>query len=219
MVAAGLALSLIAVCVKPASAAEPRETPGYPERVQEHDPREVARLPRYCIYTQLFRDTVPGGSDAAEIERWKRVFGPTYLALHHYCWGLMKTNRAFFHTQKAEVRNFYLESAVGEFDYVLRHATPDFVLLPEILTKKGEHLIRLGKAPAGTTELLRAIEAKPDYWPPYVVLSDHYRNTGDLTTARELLERALSFSPDAKVLKTRLRELAQVKSKDKASHQ
>ena len=72
------------------------DIPGYPSDVTANDPREVAMLPKFCIHTRTFRDSVPGGNNPQEIKRLQAVLGPTYDALHHYCWGLMKTNRALF---------------------------------------------------------------------------------------------------------------------------
>lgn len=187
--------------------------PGYPNSVEAYDSREVAMLPGYCMYTQLFRKHVPGGNNPAEITRWSTLLGPTFSALHHYCWGLMKTNRALFLARSKQVRTFYLESSIREFDYVLQRAPNDFILLPEILNKKGENLIRLGNGPAGMMELERAIALKPDYWPPYAALSDYYKDSGDTAKARELLEKALSLEPDAKTLQRRLAALNSVKAK------
>jgi tetratricopeptide (TPR) repeat protein len=193
--------------------------PGYPDNVEyAFDPREVALLPHYCIYTKLFRDSVPGGKNKAEIARWYVVMGPTFDAMHHYCWGLMKTNRALLLARDKKTRTFYVRSSIDEFNYVLRHASRDFVLMPEILTKKGENLIMLGRGVEGVTELERAIAIKRDYWPPYADLSDYYKKTGDVAKARELLERGLSFAPDAKALAQRLAELDSAEGKKKSSH-
>jgi hypothetical protein len=181
--------------------------PGYPDEIEAYDVREVAMLPAYCKHTQLFRVRVPGGNNSAEIKRWSELLGPTFSAMHHYCWGLMKTNRAVILARTKQARTFYLSSAVKEFDYVLERAPADFVLLPEILTKKGENLIRLGRGALAIKELEHAIETKPDYWPPYVTLSNYYKKSGDVAKARELLQKALSFSPDNKSLKTQLAEL------------
>jgi hypothetical protein len=209
-----LAVGVILVGV-PAFAAG---APGYPDDVREYDAREVALLPPYCAHTQSFRDRLPGGRNPDEIKRWGSIMGEeTFNGMHHYCWGLMKTNRALFLARDQRFRRFYLEDAIGEFDYVIRIAPPDFVLLPEILTKKGENLIRLGQAPLAIPELQRAIELKPDYWPPYAAISDSYKGTGDLNKAREVLEKGLSASPDAKALQRRLAELDAVKNKPKTA--
>jgi tetratricopeptide (TPR) repeat protein len=205
---AGLLLSLTIPFGLPTCTAE---IPGYPASVQEYDAREVAMLPRYCIYTQQFRERVPGGNNPAEIERWYSVMGGTFHAMHHYCWGLMKTNRAIVLARNQEDRKFYLADAIGEYDYVIVRAPADFVLLPEFFTKKGENLLRLGKIPEGIANFHLAIDKKPDYWPPYAALSDHFKQTKDLTTARQWLEKGLSASPDAKALQQRLADLGGAK--------
>ena len=110
---------------------------------------------------------------------------------------------------------FYLNDSILEFEYVLRYTPENHVLLPEILTKKGENLIRLGRAALGIQDLRRAAEIKPDYWPPYAIMSDHYKANRDIDKAREVLEKGLEFSPDAKALKRRLSELDSVKTDGK----
>lgn len=201
------------------TAAYAQMIPGYSNKVEEYDAREVAMLPRYCHYTQGFRDRVPGGNNPDEIKRWYSVMGEIFNAMHHYCGGLMKTNRAILLARTQQARTFYLSESIGEFNYVIERAPSDFVLMPEILTKKGENLIRLGRAALGIREFERAIEVKPDYWPPYAQLSDYYRDAGDIKKARELLEKGLSLAPDTKALKLRLTELDAAKDKRKAAPQ
>lgn len=203
-----LALGVIPAVNVPAYA---QDIPGYPASVNAYDPREVAMLPRYCAYTQIFRDRVPGGNNPDEIQRWYSILGQTFNAMHHYCEGLMKTNRGVLLARDEQSRRFYLSDSIVEFDYVIDRAPADFVLLPEILTKKGENLIRLGRGPIGNLQLQRAIELKPDYWPAYAAMSDYYKKTGDVKNAREVLEKGLSASPDAKALKERLANLDAVK--------
>jgi tetratricopeptide (TPR) repeat protein len=153
--------------------------PGYPESIQSYDRREVALLPRYCIYTQVFRERVAGGNNPAS----------------------------------EQVRNFYLNDAIIEFDWVIERAPQDYFLMPEFLTKKGENLIRLGRASLGMLELNRAIRLKPDYEPAYAAMSDYYRDSGDVAKAREVLEKGLSQAPQARSLTKRLAELDTVKPK------
>ncbi|WP_280153974.1 tetratricopeptide repeat protein [Piscinibacter sp. XHJ-5] len=197
--------------------ASAQDVPGYPASIDAYDPREVAMLPPYCKYTQIFREKVPGGSDPEQGQRWKAVLGPTFEAMHHYCWGLMKTNRGVLLARNEAVRMAYLNYSIEEFDWVIQRAPEDFVLLPEVLSKKGENLIRLGRGPLGIFSLERAVQLKPDYWPPYAHMSDYYRKTGDTAKAREVLEQGLSFSPDAPALKRRLAELDTGKARAKTS--
>lgn len=200
-----IALALVAMVMPAVTSGQ--QIPGYPS-LDAYDPREVGMLPRYCQFTQRFRLTVPGGSNPAEIKRWQEYMGgDVFEHMHHYCWGLMKTNRAMLLARDGDVRMHYLSESIGEFDYVLKRIPPDFVLLPEILTKRGENLIRLGKAPIGVLDLERATEVKPDYWPAFAQLGDYYKSAGDRAKAREWLERGLRGSPGAAALTRRLAEL------------
>jgi hypothetical protein len=169
------------------------------------EPRDFPMLPAYCKDTLIFADVVPGGGK--DVEHWYAVMGPTFRHMHHYCYALVETNRATFFTRNRKDRAKYLYSSLNEMDYVIRRAPTSFILLPEILTKKGENLIRLGEVSRGTQELLRAIEVKPDYWPPYAYISDHYKEIGELAAAREWLVKGLSVSPNTKALLQRLAEL------------
>jgi tetratricopeptide (TPR) repeat protein len=172
------------------------------------DPKLLAMLPPYCKYTQDYRDNLPGGNDPAQIERWGSVLGAgNFHHLHHYCYGLVNTNRALYFSSTQRDRTFELSQSVREFDYVLARVTPDFVLLPEILTKRGENLLRLGNGPVGALDLNRAIELKPDHWPPYAALSDYYKALGDVASAREWAKKGLSAAPGIKALQRRLAEL------------
>jgi tetratricopeptide (TPR) repeat protein len=177
---------------------------GYPGSIQDYDPREVARLPRYCKSTALFRDHLH--TNSAEVAHWFEVLGPTFNALHHYCWAQMETNRAQMAKTK-QFHDFYLTSSIDNIDYVLARATPDFVLLPEILTRKGENLLALDKTGPGLEALEKAIRAKPDYWPPYAAISDRFKQSGDRQAARDWIEKGLAAAPNTPALLRRLQAL------------
>lgn len=199
-----LASGSLVLAILPAHAEE--EIPGYPP-LNEYDAREVAMLPKFCPYTTLFNEKVPGGNNLEERNRWRGVFGDTFQHLHHFCWGLMKTNRAVLLARNERARRFYLGDANHEFDYVIDRAPEDFVLLPEILARKGQNQIRLGAGPRAVITLERAAQLKPDYWPPYAYLSDYFAEAGDAAKAREYLERGIAAKPDSAPLLRRLEEL------------
>ena len=199
----------LAICglLAAATASHSQDIPGYPASVQAFDSREVAMLPAYCRYTIYFRDKVPGGSNATEMTRWRDYFGPTFGTLHHHCFGIMKTNRAVLLAREALTKQFYLTDSLLEFDYVLERAPADFVLLPELLTKKGANLVLLNRGPEAVVHFERAIEARPDYWPAYGELSDFFRAVREPEKAREVLERGLAAAPNTPALERRLSEL------------
>jgi tetratricopeptide (TPR) repeat protein len=179
----------------------------------QFDPKQLAMLPPYCKYTQLYRQNVPGGNDPQQIERWASVLGAeNFIHMHHYCLGLESANRALYFSSTKQDRDRELTTSVREFDYVIDRVTPEFALLPEILTRRGENLLRLGNAPQGVVDLNRAIELKPDHWPPYAALSDYFKALGDVASAREWAEKGLSAAPGTKALQRRLAELDKTKA-------
>lgn len=181
--------------------------PGYPENVLSYDPREVAMLPAFCRHTQGFRESVPGGNDPVQVQRWRGTLGGTFEHLHHYCWGLMKSNRGAILARDGTTRAAYLSDANREFQYVLERAGEDFVLLPEILTKRGDNLVKLRRGHLAVVDYERALLIKADYWPAYAGLADYFAAAGDKGKAREVLERGLAAAPDATALTRRLDDL------------
>ena len=171
---------------------------------QEHNPRDLALLPRFCFATYSFRHLAQPGEEA----HYKQLLGVGVMHLHHYCWGLQHTNRALLFDKTKTERMRSLHHSVREFDYTIRKVDSTFKLLPEILTKKGENLIRLEQGPAAVIVLERATELKADYWPAYVALSDYYRRSGNTQKAREWLDKGLASAPDSKALRSRSAELA-----------
>ncbi|HKA43512.1 MAG TPA: tetratricopeptide repeat protein [Burkholderiales bacterium] len=163
---------------------------------------EVSLLPAYCQSKMGYR---PG---PAEAERWRNAVGPeTWEHVHHYCQGLIHVNNATLTARKPEERQFLLRASVDEFNYMIKNAPANAVLMPEILTKKGETLIRMGRAAEAIQPLQHAIELKPDYWPPYAALSDYYKSVGNTAKAREWLDKALAIAPESKALRVRQAEL------------
>jgi len=179
-----------------------------------YDPKVIAMLPPYCKHTQLYNRSVPGGSDKTQIQHWESVMGAqNFLHMHHYCWGLTHTNWALYSSSTKQERDRELRQSVDEFDYVLRNVAPDFALLPEILTRRGENQLRLGNGPQGVLDLNRAIELKPDHWPPYAALSDYYKALGEPDSAREWAQKGLAAAPGTKALQRRLAELDKSKAR------
>lgn len=170
---------------------------------------ELSQLPPYCPYTQLFRNQLPGGPDNPQVKYWYERMGETFHAMHHYCWGLNAFSRAQHAGASAQVRHHLLTSSVDEYDYVIRYAPGNFVLLPEIRTKKGQSLARLGRNPQAASEFAQAIQLKPDYWPPYAYLSDLHVDLGDIANARRVLDAGLKKVPDAQALLRRRAALDQ----------
>jgi tetratricopeptide (TPR) repeat protein len=210
--------ALAAAVLAGAFSAHAQLIPGYSDDVRKYDPRDLALLPAYCAYTQEFRERLPEGNkvERDKVEQWSATLGPAFNALHHYCWGLMKVNRALLLARSEQVKRHYLNDALIEFDYVISHSPKDFVLLPEIFARRGDAHFRLGQRGLGLESVEQAVKLKPDYWPPYAFASDHFRATGDDLQARQWLERGLQHVQDQTALKLRLEALSATSATQKA---
>lgn len=189
--------------------------PAAPLHAQAFDDRDFSMAPPYCRFTNIGR--VEARDNPAELARWRAVLGYMYDHMHHYCAGRMLTNRALYMSRNSKERMRDLNYSLQEFNYVINRAKPDYVLLPEFHYYKGDNLLRMGRTAEGIPSLQKAIELKPDYWPPYASLSDHLKALGDVAKAREWLEKGLSASPDAKALQSRLAELGSAGGKGKTA--
>lgn len=178
-----------------------------PANAQAFSERYIAMLPDFCRYKLASMEGRAYGNPA-EAERYATLLGPMYTHIHHYCYGLMNTYQAKLSRRMTpQARGHTLGQSIVEFDYVISRAPADFILLPEILTKRGESLLALRRIQDAHSTLSRAIETKPDYWPAYAVLSDYYKASGELDKAREWLDKGLGASPSAKALEARRVEL------------
>jgi uncharacterized protein HemY len=105
-------------------------------------------------------------------------------------------------------RNHLLESAVGEFQYMLRGCEdPNAPFKPEILTNLGRAYVGLKKYSDAVRVFTEAIRRNPKYVAAYVELSGVFVLLNSTEDARKILEDGLKHSPGSKVLKARLDRL------------
>lgn len=174
---------------------------------------ERALLPAYCKYTQ-------GGyvghenpqQPSAEAKYWVGVFGGQGMTanlwrMHHYCYALIHIMRGqSFGMTPMEYKEAWT-GAIMEIDFAMMYLPQDFVLMPEMLLNRGRALMRLKKSDAALRSFQKAVELKPDYWPPYLEMADYYLGIQAKGKAIDILQDGLKHAPDAKALKLRLTEL------------
>ena len=170
---------------------------------------EVAALPQFCWATQDISGYGDQHSAHPDAWHWVSIMGSTFWDMHHYCGALIAIMRG----EKADpfTRRALYESAVHDIDYSInqgiKKAGMKFILLPEMFCKRAEVLLRLKRDPEATQSYLKAIEAKPEYWPAYAGLARYYQVRGNFDTAREFAEQGLEAVPDSKTLTLILAEL------------
>ncbi len=175
--------------------------------------QEKALLPPYCKHTQGgFVGHENPQRPSVGAMRWVSAFGGQGMTahlwrMHHYCYALihmMRGKRAGL--TKMEYKEAWT-GAIEEMDFTLQFLPPDFVLMPEMMLNRGRSLMRLKKADAAMENFAKSIEAKSDYWPPYLEMADYQVSVGAKAKAIETLQEGLRKAPDAKALRSRLREL------------
>jgi len=200
--------------------------PAYAEPPPNITAEEKMLLPPYCAHTMS--KLLGRGEDihqpSARARYWIEVLGgqgfnAVLWRMHHYCYALIHMARG----QRAGLSHMQYVSAwssvVMEINFTLQYAPPlesDFILMPEMMLYRGRALMRLKKPEQAIADFEKAIEAKADYWPPYLDIADHYASIGAKGKAISVLQQGLAITPDAKALKLRLKELGGVAPPPKA---
>lgn len=160
-------------------------------------PAEMAALPPYCA--ARFNE----GTEA--FKTWRSSMGSDFIHVHHYCAGLNFLNRA--RGMSSSKTRGVLGAAVGEFDYVLKHAAPEFPLRAEILMNRGIALSMLKRNGEAVGNLLKAIELDPRQPRAYMALTDLYATSNNRSKALETVTEGLRHNPDTRSLQRRYTEL------------
>lgn len=162
---------------------------------------EMALIPVYCKDTQGFGYGDATSNPSPRSGHWVSLMGKTFWAMHHYCAGLIKRNRAMKAGIRREERKHLLGSAIDEYEYVLNNnKDADFILLPEIYTRIGEASVLLSNPLAAEKAFAKARQIKVDYWPAYSHWAEYLIQTGKKAEAKQLVKSGLEQTPNAKVL-------------------
>lgn len=164
------------------------------------DAAELRTLPPYCTPRILENDKA--GWKAGEAR-----FGVSWNHLHHYCYALSHIGRYNKSFGDKKAQKFYLNGALGNFQYLFGHTTPDFWLRPEMHTQKGGILVSAKRGSEAVAEFMIAIQENKSYAPAYVALSNFYRDMGQKSKALSTVEEGLRYAPDNRSLASRYLEL------------
>ena len=164
------------------------------------EPSELALLPPYCI---PLANRSAGDPYHPALKKWERIIGKDYSHMHHYCAALVAMNRAERAIDKSK-RRIHLQRARSEFGYVEKHATPRFVLKPELLVNISIVQEQLGDITKSLLYAELAVEAKPGYLKAIRHLADLLVRQSARSRARTVLEEGLRIRPSAASLKRRI---------------
>ncbi|NOQ14487.1 MAG: tetratricopeptide repeat protein [Methyloprofundus sp.] len=160
---------------------------------------EMLRLPELC---QIRFEYGPRGK---EFSKWKKILGPEYIHIHHYCKGLVQLMR--LNKQKRHWKGD-LNSAKKNFNYVIsRVQNPKFVLLPDLYYRMAIIATEENNSPEAASFANKSIQAKKNYLNPYLLLADTYLKLGNREQAKQILLQAQKYHPNSKRLSSKLKQL------------
>jgi tetratricopeptide (TPR) repeat protein len=161
---------------------------------------ELLRLPPYC----QAKFNLPQGSAASNA--WRDQIGENYKDLHHYCAGLNYVNR-YWGEQDPRQRSYYLQRALGNFDYMVKAEKPGFALRAELYLNRGEVFRIMRKPGQAIDDFKRALSINPNLEKPYLQLADLHKAGKSTARALETVTEGLRHIPDSKPLQRRYLEL------------
>lgn len=197
--AAAASIALVAMCAAPVSAQVPP-----PESFPSGS--EWALLPPYCPDTNEFGKY---GKSSPNAPKWVALMGETFWALHHYCFGILKFERAQQHEYSQVIRQGLLTSAISEFQFVIRVMPDNYVLAPEIYTYVGRTYLLKNEPMQAEMAFAKARAVKPDYWPAYSWLARWLEHHGQRDKALQVVDDGLKHAPDSRTLMLIRKELGQ----------
>lgn len=100
---------------------------------------EMATIPPYCPYAQSWDQYMV----SPESKRWASILGKPFHAIHHYCWAQINMQRALRSGTPESTRMSLYKMVRDDYLYVIQRSTPEFVLLPEMMSRLGEVEVRL----------------------------------------------------------------------------
>lgn len=161
---------------------------------------EMLRMPPYCQVKWNSPPTSP------EWKAWRDRIGSNYIDLHHYCAGLNFINR-YWAARNPQDRGFYLQSALNNFDYMVKAEKPDFALRAELYSYRGEVLKLMKRPGEAVRDFSQAIAIDPGFVKAYLQLADLNLAGQSKARALDVVTDGLRHVPDSTALQRRYLEL------------
>lgn len=159
---------------------------------------EMASLPPFC--------KAKFNEGSAENKLWGSTLGQDFGHTHHYCAGLNFLNR-YYRSRSAQGKQFNLNNARTNFDYMVTHAAPTYSLMPDVYLNLGVVHTLMNQPAQAIAHFNKAIELDPNQAKAYNALADYYVKTKQSVKALEIVTEGLRYNPDTRSLQRRYTEL------------
>lgn len=174
------------------------------------DSADKPLLPTWCLALPFVignsEDPVArkDGYAAAKVAKIKRTGcnGPW-----HFCWGLVRINRATLSANNTARRRGLLSGAIADFQYVIDQSEQRCTLRPDAYMKQGEVSTMLRSFKKAEKYFMQSIKLKPRQSGSYIGLSDLYEQRGNLGQSIAILRKGIEAFPRSNALKRKLQRL------------
>lgn len=156
---------------------------------------EIKMLPPLCLI-KLRKEKSP------EYQVAQETYGPDFMHVHHYCAGINFINR-YYRATSSQDKRFVLQEAMGNLSYMVKHAQPDFVLMPDVYLQRGITYSLQKKTGEALADMQKAIELNPKQARSYSVLADLYEDLKLRDKALATVSEGLRHLPNSKLLQRR----------------
>lgn len=167
-----------------------------PGPVQAWTAQEIRAMPPYCAgrYARI--------NNPAEYQRWEAQYGPDFLHTHHLCNGIGLLNN-YYKAKTPQERKVILNDAMGNLNYMIQHAKPDFKLMPEVYWYRSQVYHLMDRLREAIGDLRKAQQLDPKQARFYLQAADHLNRLGSRKEAFEMVSEGLRHLPDHKGLQER----------------
>lgn len=161
---------------------------------------EMASLPAFC------KARMVSGEGSADYNLWQGTLGPDFLHTHHYCAGVNYISR-YYRARSRQDKQYNLNNALTNLEYMARHASPTYSLMPDVYLNLGVVNSLMKKTGAAITHFNKAIELNPRQPRAYNALADYYLKTKQSAKAMDIIVQGLRYNPDTRSLQRRYTEM------------
>ncbi len=164
-----------------------------PGPVQAWTAQEIRAMPPYCAGRYARNDNM------AEYKRWEAQYGPDFIHTHHLCDGIGLLNN-YHKARTPQEKRGLLNEVMGNLNYMVQHAKPDFKLMPEVYWYRSRVYHLMDQPGQAVGDLRKAIELDPKQARFYTQAAEYLEKLRQQDEALKLVSEGLRNLPDHKGL-------------------
>ncbi len=156
--------------------------------------QEIRAMPPYCA-GRYARNT-----NSEEYKRWEAQYGPDFLHTHHLCDAIGTLNN-LYKANSSQQRRTMLKDIMGNLNYMIQHAKPEFALMPEVYWYRSTAHGLMGDRASAINDLKKVVSLDTKQIRAYLQLAEHLSHLGRRDEALLAVSEGLRHNPNSGALK------------------